>query len=160
MPIEGDVFAIAKVLRKGALVHGDSRSIGAMFKRALKTTLNQKGSGRVYTTNFFTDKRGVVRPIGTRSPHQASAPGEPPAPDTRALQNSVDFEATRLRDGTEITIGVASPAEFLEYGTSKIQPRPFFRSTVMRVLPEALKKWAEGIEKRERAEARRLGGAG
>ena len=159
MPIEGDVFAIAKVLRKGALVHGDSRAVGGIFKKALKAELNKGGTGRIYTTNFFM-KGGKLFKIGTRKPHQASAPGEPPAPDTRALQGSVDFDTTRERDGTTLTIGVGASAEFMEYGTSKIQPRPFFRTTIQKHLPDAIKKWADGIEKRQRAEAKKLGGGG
>jgi HK97 gp10 family phage protein len=69
-------------------------------------------SGRVYIRN------------GRR--HQASAPGQPPARDTRNLQNriSIRHDVPNLR--ATVNSG-ASYAAALEFGTAKIEPRPYMR---------------------------------
>jgi len=57
--------------------------------------------------------------------HQASAPGEPPATDTGNLVNSLDVEHVKpmlYRVNVE-----AEYAPYLEYGTSRIAPRPFLQ---------------------------------
>jgi HK97 gp10 family phage protein len=61
--------------------------------------------------------------------HQASAPGETPAVDTGVLVNSIstELESSSATDawaqvGTDKEYG-----EFLEFGTSKMAPRPFMR---------------------------------
>ena len=55
--------------------------------------------------------------------HQASAPGEAPAIDTGNLINSLQIEET---GDLEMTVSVnAEYAEALEFGTSKMAPRPF-----------------------------------
>lgn len=70
--------------------------------------LSQPGSGRIYK------RRGVV--------HRASAPGQPPAPDTGRLRQSVSSEVI----GTTGIVSVnAEYAAALELGTEKRAPRPF-----------------------------------
>jgi HK97 gp10 family phage protein len=64
--------------------------------------------------------------------NRASAPGEPPAPDTGTLQRSIthDFDGQKIRVGTNVEY-----AEPLEFGTTNagrshnvvILPRPFMR---------------------------------
>lgn len=160
MPIEGDVYAIAKVLREGSNVHEDSREVGEMLKTALIVAVSHPGTGRVYTTNFFTRNRKAI-PYGTRSPHQASAPGEPPAPDTMELMNSIDYSMARVRDGTEVDVGSTKDhSVYTEFGTQNMEPRPWFRSTIDKFKDRAFTIWAKGIERRERAKARQLGGSG
>lgn len=69
-------------------------------------------TGRIYR------RRGVV--------HQASAPGEPPATDTGRLVQSGRTE----HNPTEISGTVnwsTLYAAFLEFGTSKMAPRPYAR---------------------------------
>lgn len=161
MPIEGDSHAIAKVLRAGADVHEDSREVGEALKTALIVAVSHPGSGRVYTTNFFTDAGGKVHPIGSRSPHQASAPGQTPAPDTMKLMNSIDYSTTKLPNGTEVAAGTSSEVGgYLETGTSKMAARPWLRPTFQKMAPKLVAIWAKGIERRERAAARRAGGTG
>jgi HK97 gp10 family phage protein len=82
---------------------------------------------RVIETNVKTsmtgDKGGVVY-----GRHQASAPGEAPAIDTGNLFNS--FE---LGDVTPTLGSLGTNAEYaepLEYGTSRMEPRPFLRPAV------------------------------
>lgn len=55
--------------------------------------------------------------------HQASAPGESPAIDTRELIESIGHEVR----GTEGEVYAdAEHAFYMEYGTTTIAPRPFF----------------------------------
>jgi len=91
-----------------------------------KVLLSQPGSGRIY-------KRGNVS-------HQASAPGEPPAIDTSDLINSVHVE----KEGS-LTALVVEGAEYsadLEYGTTKMAPRPHLTPAVEKVRPE----WSKGLK--------------
>ena len=160
MAISGDAFAIAKALEAGAEVQDDAHEVGRLFVKALKAKLSRVGTGRVYTTNFFT-KNGKAIPIGERSPHQASAPGNPPAPDTYELMNSVDYAVNGGGSGVELKLGAAAEhATYTEFGTKNMQARPWFRSTITEMMPKALKMFASGIEARERAAARRSGGTG
>lgn len=97
---------------------------------ATKRLLSLPGTGRVYTTGFFT-RGGVVHPIGSRPPHQASAPGAPPAVDTGSLRASIRHEL--VADGEELAAYVGSDLKtsvWLELGTRKIAPRPFLQPAV------------------------------
>ena len=80
--------------------------------------------------------------------HQASAPGEAPATDTGRLMGSIYFD----REGP-LTATVGSKlayAEWLEYGTSRMAPRPYFRPAVEAVRPKferALERALAGVIK-------------
>lgn len=77
--------------------------------------------------------------------HQASAPGEPPAPDTRTLVDSLRVESEWR--GRTYSVDVVTDAEYammLEEGTSKMAPRPFLRST----LQENESKYRQEIARR------------
>ena len=75
--------------------------------------------------------------LGTAFPPASSA-GEPPHLRTGALRRSVRIERV---DPLEVTIsaggaGTLVPyAEYLEFGTSQMEPRPYFLNTVIDVLP-------------------------
>jgi HK97 gp10 family phage protein len=56
--------------------------------------------------------------------HQASAPGEAPAVDTGMLTNSLDVFFESDVKGTAYT--PLEYAEYLEYGTIRMRPRPFY----------------------------------
>lgn len=78
-----------------------------------KVLLSQPGTGRMYQR-------------GKTVEHRASAPGEPPAPDTGRLRASVTTEVVR---GLGEVVGyVAVNTEYaaaLELGTEKMKPRPY-----------------------------------
>ena len=69
--------------------------------------------------------------------HQSSAPGQAPANSTGALVRSIKVKKTP--NGNEITID-ANYAAFLEYGTSKMRPRPFILPALMKVKKHLLTK--------------------
>ena len=155
----GSSHAIARVLRSGARASAENAKIKSHLSKAYRRKLSGARTGRVYTTYFFTDGAGNVRPIGHRPPHQASAPGEAPARDTGELIRSMRYNSKRLRDGAEIIVRNEAPyATYLEYGTSKMLARPFFRITLKEESEAMRRIWRDGIERRERQAARSLGG--
>ena len=126
----GDPQAFGKSLQKlnalaAGVTGGDSPTVrlaGLELERAIKLQLSHPGTGIVYGG---ARSRKTGRP---RKRHQASAPGEPPAPDTGALRNSVGQEIV----GGILRVGVGMPyGPFLEFGTltegGAIAPRPFMR---------------------------------
>lgn len=96
-----------------------------------KRLLSLPGTGRVYTTTFWTDSEGRLRRGRARPPHRASAPGEPPAVDTGHLRASVghrlgeDADGMYAEYGTDLDIGA-----YLELGTRTIEPRPWLRPSL------------------------------
>lgn len=153
---------IKQVLGAGrAGVPRDLDGIGLKITSKLRTRLSIPGKGNVYDTLFFTDRQGRVIPFGSRPVHVASAPGQPPAVDTGTLRASYGHYARRSAEGGLLIVGTGVEyAKFLEFGTSKIAPRPHLRPVIKdsyRLIRRDLK---EGFEGRERAMARRLGGRG
>lgn len=70
----------------------------------------------------------VYRKSNPTRTHQASAPGEAPATDTGRLVNSIFFE---VNGQLSATVGSRLVyALWLEYGTSKMAARPYFRPAV------------------------------
>ena len=65
------------------------------------------------------------------TPHHPSLPGNPPAPDTGNLRNSIRYEIhaeSRSPYGVVGTTQNDPPyGQYLEYGTSKVAPRPWLR---------------------------------
>lgn len=83
-----------------------------LLEGAAKELLSRPGSGRIYE-RF----------------HRASAPGEPPAPDTGRLRASITHEGpTWFGNTVEGEWGTnVEYADDLEYGTRRIAPRPWAR---------------------------------
>lgn len=112
-------------------VGDDLRRRAVDVEAAGKRLLSQHGTGRVY-------KKTKPNRI-----HQASAPGEPPAPDTGLLRAALSHEIGQDADGLYADIGyginpesttereddtpIADIAEYLELGTRHMAPRPFLR---------------------------------
>lgn len=168
MPLEGDPNAIAKTLRAGrAGVKRDLGRVGVALVDRLRLKLTTPGTGVVYTTEFFT-WNGRVIAGKPRVPHQASAPGEPPARDTGRLAASVSASTAHLPDGAELSVGSSLDyAVYTEFGTgpslfrqSYVAPRPWMRPTMAGSHDLINDEVSSGIEGRERAMARSLGGKG
>ena len=69
-------------------------------------------------------KSGVMYQMyNPRREHRASAPGQAPASDTGNLVSKI-IVRQKSRDVTSVQSN-ANYSAFLEYGTSKMQPRPF-----------------------------------
>lgn len=153
---------IGKVLRAGrAGVPRDLKKMGVRLVGEVKLELSTPGQGEVYTTYFFTYKGRVIPGKARMIPHRASAPFDPPAVDTGALRSSYGYEVKRTASGGDLTIGTGSDyAPLLEYGTSKMVMRPHLRPVMFRNRLRIRREVEEGIEGRERAMARRLGGKG
>ena len=73
--------------------------------------------------SYFTNNR--------RKAHHPSMPGNPPAPDTGNLRNSIRYEITAGTTESYAIIGTTQKdppyGEYLEYGTKKMKPRPWLR---------------------------------
>jgi HK97 gp10 family phage protein len=86
-----------------------------------------------------------------RRTHKASAPGQAPASDTGNLVSQI----MSVSDGKDTLVeSRAEYSKFLEFGTSKMLPRPFLfpaseKSTkkIVQVLIQKLNKVAEGLKK-------------
>lgn len=98
------------------------------------------GAGKTYTTTFWTDGSGKVRP-GEKldNPITASAPGDPPARQTGRLQESIKvLEAATPSslleqvgpDPSLFTGDIAPYPFYLEYGTETMEARPYMRPSV------------------------------
>ncbi len=99
--------AVADEINKA--VFASAQKVAAEAKKSI---MDGNKSGRVYKRRSVT--------------HKASAPGEAPASDTGRLVNSINAYA--LKDGEAIAVagrGTVKYAAMLEFGTSKIAPRPF-----------------------------------
>lgn len=91
------------------------------YQGKLIRTLNSGGrTGKIYT-------KGTVS-------HQSSAPGEPPKSDLGNLANSIAVRRNKLDMSSEVYSGLISSlggspiprAIYLEFGTSKMEPRPMW----------------------------------
>lgn len=98
--------------------------------------------------------------------HRASAPGEPPAPDTGNLVGAGKFSDeggffTDIEEGERgEVIGVIGTnveyAPHLEFGTRHMMARPFFRPGIARATEDISRQIAEAAERRERITAEKL----
>ena len=88
-----------------------------------------KGGGQLIRTEAIKSiqtgaKSGVIYQMyNPRREHRASAPGQAPASDTGNLVSKI-IVRQKSQDVTSVESN-ANYSAFLEYGTSKMQPRPF-----------------------------------
>ena len=97
-----------------------------ILRNSAMTVLGQDGSGRRY-----------------RNGHVASAPGQPPAPDTGNLRRNwreQSFaQANGLGRGVDIRLRITGDvpyAKYLEFGTRKMAARPFREKIRSKARPE------------------------
>jgi phage gpG-like protein len=84
------------------------------------------------------NKTGIVYRRKNQRQHQASAPGEAPAPDTGNLIASIDTQMTGRTTGMVFTN--VEYAAVLEFGGKNMQPRPFFVPATQAAWPAFLAK--------------------
>lgn len=109
-----------------------------VLAKHVREGLSLPGSGRVYRSRR-----------GDGSLHQASAPGEPPAPDTEALMESVRPIPTNAEGAAAVE--VAPPGGWLERGTRTILPRPFMADAVEAARGDVLAALGERLQALEGA---------
>lgn len=105
-----------------AVQRGLIRGAEDVRTEAIRLVLEPPKTGRIYR------RRGVE--------HQASAPGEAPASDTGTLVSRIDVDYTNL---SELVVRVGAHtdyAAFLEFGTRKMEPRPFMRPALATSTPK------------------------
>src|SRR4051812_5695027 len=99
---------------------------------SISLILNTEKTGRVYR------HRGVE--------HQASAPGEPPASDTGRLVNSIStaYDFDNMSGSIVVSVDYGF---YLEYGTEKMEPRPYLRPALASKGPLMEARIAEALKK-------------
>ena len=121
----------------------------------LKRKLSEPGSG-----NWYVRQKGAVFATG-KGIHIASRAGEPPAPDTGRLRASATAKKDVFKQIKSVLFGgpieheivikvggrLADYAKFLEFGTSKIAPRPFFGVTIRKNVFKWVKWWQDSVAK-------------
>lgn len=95
-----------------AALRGVIKGANIVRDEILRLIQQSPHTGLIYT------RRGIT--------HQASAPGEPPASDTGNLVQNITIEI----DAQNLKATITSNAEYadaLEFGTAKMEPRPYMR---------------------------------
>jgi len=86
----------------------------------------------------------------------ASNPGNPPARRTGNLRSGYKAKVVKGQLSLAVQNDTADYWKFLEFGTSKMRPRPHVRPSMRAVRDELPKIIAKSIEAKQRAVARRL----
>jgi len=93
--------------------------------------LRRPGSGKIY------------------GKHQASAPGEPPAPDTGNLRSNTNADPNIREEGDDLVGRVVSNAEYaqaLEKGTERMAARPFMSLLASDHADDLRRAFVEGVK--------------
>lgn len=96
-----------------------------------KANLSRPGSGRIY------------------GKHQASAPGEPPAPDSGELRRKTQADTKVRREGSDIVGRAVQNVEYahaLAVGTEKMAPRPSLQLLATDHADDLRKAFIEGAK--------------
>jgi hypothetical protein len=104
----------------------------AVFRGVVRGT--ERVAERVVTSQLQAPRGGRTYDRGTHV-HVASAPGEPPAPDTGRLVQSVHTAYERPRLAGRVIESTAYAAG-LEFGTERVEPRPHMRPALTGSLPD------------------------
>ena len=133
----GEVAQLSKSAYKkiSGRIEGEMGGVRDRIRKRL--ALPWKSRGRQYPSR---------RP-GSRKMHTASLPGYPPNLDTGTLRRSVRVTGSLKRGDLRVEAAVLPPlvdyAVFLEQGTKRMAPRPFFYQTIDRLLKQ--KKFQKAI---------------
>lgn len=93
-------------------------------------SIERISGGKVYKRGKSTKGRGKRRTGARTAIHVASKPGDAPNKDTGNLIRNIRVSKTKgnTRKGYSATVKAVTPYAYdLEYGTSKMKPRPFMR---------------------------------
>lgn len=122
-----------RVLRKGTLT-----------KRLRVLTIeNEAGINRIHFQGAKAIREEAKSSMATSPPtgrvygdHIASSAGNPPRIDTAELVHAVEVKESPVRVGVFADSGQGDKAVWLEFGTAKIEPRPFMAPAVEKKLDE------------------------
>lgn len=111
----------------------NTQRVDRNYAKAMKQAV-QRSAVMVHSTAVQSITQGgksgdTYTKYNPRRTHRASAAGEPPAADTGYLHNNIIFEI----DADGFGASVESRAEYseaLEFGTSKMQARPFLQPAI------------------------------
>ncbi len=122
---------------------------GLLVQNEIKDSMRKAKHGKTYRKGPIKRKRGGKNTIVGAKFHRASAPGEAPAVDTGRLIGSVN--SRQLDGGFSTTVGVhdvtnVKYAKALEYGTSKIAPRPFLIPALQNKKPEIMERFKQAMD--------------
>ncbi|MFW9928143.1 MAG: hypothetical protein ACFFD1_02000 [Candidatus Thorarchaeota archaeon] len=138
--------------------------LGIVLLRTLHEVLSGPRHGRWYpvpgniaydrsTSKKLRAKNYYVKFTGTNNrseirgaAYRASAPGEPPAVRTGRLRQSFHMMVFQVKEylwRTVIKTNVLY-ADDLEYGTEKVDPRPFMSVAIARAMPEIIRLIGKG----------------
>ena len=105
------------------------------------TRIGVAGTAANIRTVMTRARGGRHRNLRDAGVHRASAPGDPPAPDTTNLRRTIQLaKPQRVTRGTMKgwSIGImAVYARALEYGYRRLLPRPYVRPTIAKMKPLA-----------------------
>lgn len=106
---------------QGAVRKSIVRGTESVKTRMVERINNPPKTGRIYQRNTVS--------------HQASAPGESPATDTGRLAQSIttSYDLPNLAGYVNVSTEYAAA---LEFGTPRIQPRPYARVSLAEKIPE------------------------
>ncbi len=116
------------------------RKVAADISTRAQNSMTGEKSGRIYlrprNTKAVAAKRTAKRKLAASDyiAHQASAPGEAPAIDTGTLKGSIRVEM-EPRDLVAIVGTDVEYAPHLEFGTSRMAPRPYLGPAAEAVRP-------------------------
>lgn len=119
-------------------------------------TLNQAVASiatKIRTTAVELVQRGP-KTGKTYGNHQASAPGEAPATDTGSLAGSIKIR--KGEEGTWYVVAGVAYASYLEFGTERMEARPFMTPAFVEAIPslkdEIWKAWQDHKESLSKGE--------
>jgi hypothetical protein len=103
--------------------------------------IRRGGRTRLGRGSFNRNKDGKLVMVHRGAPrtnidptNRASVPGASPAPDTGQLRNSVDYEL--VSNSVAIVGSGLDKAAWLEFGTTRIAPRPWLRPSLAAIKDE------------------------
>lgn len=138
----GRIEGLEKLTRQG-LRRGMFRAGQALAAEASRMILRDPKTGRVYVRR---DR------AGRRRRHMASAAGETHANLSGTLRRSLSYQlhgATEIEFGYGVSSGKVAPdyAAFVEFGTTKMKPRPSLRNTLNAQQKNLTQHFETGIQR-------------
>lgn len=116
-------------------------AIGVLLRNQVVADIGKAGTGRTY----YRKGHGA---------HTASAPGDPPAPDSGSYRNTFTFAVKPMPGRGEVSVYTPDKrGPWLEFGTRKIAPRPHLRPATEKIKDKIPAILVAAIEARQRTAA-------